>query len=81
MINFYKILTFFVQLCYFLFDMEYVPKCIGFLLYMAIKCVFVSKYSKIVLFNYNFFRLIEVKVNNMLKMMFFTIFKKYGTIN
>jgi hypothetical protein len=51
------------------------------LFYMAIKCVFFVKYSKIVLFNYNCFRRIKVKVNNVLKMMFFTIFKKYGTIN
>jgi hypothetical protein len=44
-------------------------------------CIFFYKYLKLVLFNYNVFLFIEVKVNNVLKIMFFTIFKKYGTIN
>jgi hypothetical protein len=43
--------------------------------------VFFAKYLKIVLFNYNYFLCIEVKVKNVLKMIFSTIFKKYGTIN
>jgi hypothetical protein len=42
---------------------------------------FFAKYLKIVLFNYNYFLCIEVKVKNVLKMIFSTIFKKYGTIN
>jgi hypothetical protein len=46
-----------------------------------IKLYFFAKYLKIVLFNYNDFLCIEVKVKNVLKMIFSTIFKKYGTIN
>jgi hypothetical protein len=43
--------------------------------------IFFSKYVKIVLFNYNYFLCIEEKVNNVLKLIFSSIFKKYGAMN